>query len=92
MGNSALAKFIAPLDIVETCYSSPFEAPIVTLDKEETTLAAHQGQLCLFVNSASGHPDAKAHLDQLQALKAKQPGLQVFLFPSNDFGREPANF
>jgi glutathione peroxidase len=72
---------------------SIFDAPIHTLEGEQTTLTEQKGKVLLLVNVASkcGLTPQYAGLERLQARYADQ-GFSVLGFPCNQFGaQEPGS-
>ncbi|WP_180104042.1 glutathione peroxidase [Acinetobacter sp. YH12134] len=73
--------------------ASVYDIPVVTIQREETTLNQYQGKVLLIVNVASkcGLTPQYEGLQKLYQQK-KEQGLEILGFPANDFlAQEPGS-
>jgi glutathione peroxidase-family protein len=88
MGNSGARKLFFKGENVETHYKSFYSIPIVTLDKEEITLADLQGKVSLVVNTATNTEEDRKSLSEFKRIHDSGLQVPILLFPSNSFKNE----
>ena len=94
MGNKGLSRLVSTGESVETKYFSPYDIPLLTLDRKEETLAKYEGKNILFVMVTPKSPFFNSQIQDLKQAQAvlEKTSVQVVGLASNSFNTKGATF